>query len=102
MTELGDSATFTQWADALDRLEFEIEFAGKLSPELDEPWAPPQGLGPLPLELRDRAAAILIAQRAATARLDEHRRETGRHLSALRTVPQVNTHERSAYLDVSG
>jgi hypothetical protein len=33
-------------------------------PEAD-PWSPPQGLGPLPLDLRPRADAILARQLAA-------------------------------------
>jgi hypothetical protein len=36
---------------------------------LTDPWAPPAGLGPLPLDLRPRADAILTRQVAATQQL---------------------------------
>jgi hypothetical protein len=37
-------------------------------PQVD-PWAPPSGMGPLPLDLRPRADAILARQTSAAQRL---------------------------------
>jgi len=61
------------WAAALDELESDVERVESLLAEdhrlrdhpVSDPWAPPQGLGPLPLDLRPRADAILARQIAA-------------------------------------
>jgi hypothetical protein len=61
------------WTAALDELEAEVaEVEALLEDEhrfrdapAHDPWAPPQGLGPLPLDLRPRADAILGRQLAA-------------------------------------
>jgi hypothetical protein len=61
------------WAAALDELESDVEQAEALladdhmqreHPPVN-PWRPPQGLGPLPLDLRPRADAILNRQLTA-------------------------------------
>jgi hypothetical protein len=61
------------WVHALDEVEAEVTEVEALL-EVDHrerdtpvrhPWTPPQGLGPLPLELRPRADAILSRQLAA-------------------------------------
>jgi hypothetical protein len=65
---------YKAWTAALDELELDVaaveaqltgEHATRDHP-LTDPWRPPQGLGPLPLELRPRADAILARQLAAT------------------------------------
>ncbi len=62
------------WVAALDALEADVEQVERLlvedhlqrdSPPSD-PWTPPQGLGPLPLDLRPRADRVLQRQLAAT------------------------------------
>ena len=61
------------WTAALDELEADVAQVEALladdhrlrdNPRTD-PWSPPQGLGPLPLDLRPRADAILDRQIAA-------------------------------------
>jgi hypothetical protein len=62
------------WAAALDELEADVDAVEALLSQdhlardypLTDPWAPPTGLGPLPLDLRPRADAILARQIAAT------------------------------------
>ncbi len=65
---------YAAWTAALDELELDVEktealltgdHAARDNPRSD-PWRPPNGLGPLPLELRPRADAILARQLAAT------------------------------------
>jgi hypothetical protein len=65
---------YEAWTAALDELELDVEAVEALldgehatrdNPRTD-PWRPPTGLGPLPLELRPRADAILARQLAAT------------------------------------
>jgi len=61
------------WVAALDALEADVEAVEKMIADehrlqelpLATPWAPPQGLGPLPLELRPRADIIMTRQLAA-------------------------------------
>jgi len=65
------------WVAALDALEADVVAVESLLAEdhriRDLPaggsWAPPQGLGPLPLELRPRADQSLSRQLAATQAL---------------------------------
>lgn len=93
------SSTFEAWSAALDDLERELDWAEQADRDV---WTPPVGLGTLPAELVERATRILAAQRAAIARVDDERRDTGRHLAALRTVPSTTDAAASVYLDVAG
>jgi hypothetical protein len=65
---------YEAWSTALDELEADVVQVEKLltddqrqrdTPVVDH-WNPPDGLGPLPLDLRPRADAILSRQIAAT------------------------------------
>jgi hypothetical protein len=67
----------------------------------DVAWTPPTDLGPMPAELRERAAALVAEQRESLHTLNELQRETGRHLAAVRAVPSTRQ-DQSVYLDVSG
>ncbi|TDT63908.1 hypothetical protein [Frigoribacterium sp. PhB116] len=65
-------------------------------------WTPPAGLGPLPAELADRAAAVAGVQRGALARLDAARKAVLAHLGAVRSVESSHEPERPVYLDTTG
>jgi hypothetical protein len=65
-------------------------------------WTPPAGLGPLPPELADRAAAVAGAQRGALARLDAARKAVLAHLGVVRSVESSHEPERPVYLDATG
>ncbi len=72
-SEHGEASWRAAWIDALDALEAEVtDVEGLLEDDhrlrdtpLGNPWAPPPGMGPLPLDLRPRADAILARQIAA-------------------------------------
>jgi hypothetical protein len=61
------------WVTALDALEADVESVERMIQEEHRqqdrpaatPWAPPSELGPLPVDLKSRAAAILDRQLAA-------------------------------------
>ena len=61
------------WVAALDALEADVAAVEALltadhqlrDAPVTDPWSPPEGLGPLPLDLRPRADAILSRQIAA-------------------------------------
>jgi hypothetical protein len=63
-----------EWRAALDALEADVtEVEAMLAEDhrvrdnpIADPWTPPEGLGPLPLDLRPRAQSILARQIAAT------------------------------------
>jgi hypothetical protein len=65
------------WIAALDELETDVETVEALLADdhrrrdlpASNPWAPPAGLGPLPLDLRPRADDILARQLAAARAL---------------------------------
>ena len=62
------------WTAALDELETDVAQVEALLADdhllrdnpVVNPWSPPEGLGPLPLDLRPRADAILTRQITAT------------------------------------
>jgi hypothetical protein len=65
------------WTAALDELEADVDAVEAMIAQahrdqelpVPDPWSPPQGLGPLPLDLRPRADGILARQIAAAAAL---------------------------------
>lgn len=67
------------WVAALDALEADVVVVEKMIDDehrerdrpVATPWAPPPGIGPLPLELRPRADAILARQIAAAQALTQ-------------------------------
>lgn len=84
------------WTEALDALELDVtatetmlagQHAAVEHPPVD-PWRPPAGLGPLPLDLRPRADAILQRQLAAAAEL-ARRVSANRQQSAM--VARIET-----------
>jgi hypothetical protein len=68
-----DTTWREHWVAALDALELEVEAAEAMLVDdhrarevpVSDPWRPPAGLGPLPLDLRPRADGILARQLAA-------------------------------------
>ncbi|MBI1758580.1 MAG: hypothetical protein HYR62_05070 [Actinobacteria bacterium] len=95
------------WVAVLDELDLDVAaVAGLLAEEhrgrdhpLTDPWSPPPGLGPLPLDLRPRADAILHRQITA-AHAITHALATSRQQSAmLARVETGHPAGRPAYLD---
>jgi len=96
------------WIAALDAMEADVEAVEQMiqeehrSQELPsaDPWTPPPGLGPLPLDLRPRADIILSRQleaaRAAALAITANRRQT-----AFATRVEVGTAGKAgpSYLD---
>jgi hypothetical protein len=95
------------WTEALDALELDVETVESLLDDehrsrelpLADPWHPPAGLGPLPLDLRPRADAILTRQlaaaQAAAVALATNRRQAAL-LGAVETGAEA---KRPAYVD---
>jgi hypothetical protein len=54
------------------------------------------------VELLARARMIAAAQQQAIDRLELRRRETSRHLAAVRTLDPGTAGARAVYLDVAG
>nr|WP_205864454.1 hypothetical protein [Planosporangium mesophilum] len=64
-----------------------------------DPWSPPEGLGPLPLDLRPRADAILSRQIAATQALAIALVANRRQAEAASRIEAGDAPRRPAYLD---
>ena len=96
---------YDSWAEVMAELELSVETASNTDGATDAAahvaWTPPTHLGPLPLHLRERALHLLAEQRESVRNLEELYRETGRHLAAVRQVPQMSDRQ-SVYLDVTG
>ena len=103
-----DGASWSRaWAAALDALELDVTAAEAVlaSDHLEAVpltrWTPPQGLGPLPRDLVDRAQALLDRQIEVARQLGEAARLSRTHsrvAQAMRgTGPAV-----PVYVDVAG
>jgi hypothetical protein len=95
------------WAQALDELELDVAAAEALladdhrareTPRVD-PWQPPEGLGPLPLDLRPRADAILTRQLAAAEALALALIANRRQAAFASKIETGDAAPRPAYVD---
>lgn len=94
------------WSAALDRFEADIAAAEALLVDehllrevpVVDPWQPPEGLGPLPLDLRPRADEVLRRQFEVASRLSHAMASTAKQAAMLGRVGQRAT-PRPAYID---
>jgi hypothetical protein len=95
------------WTAALDALEADVERVEVMLaydhrtrdlPRVD-PWSPPAGLGPLPLDLRPRADAILNRQLAAAQALALAMVANRRQAEMAARIEAGDDPRRPAYLD---
>jgi hypothetical protein len=101
------------WAAALGELELDVTQAEALlaagrshEPPATEPdrggaWSPPPGLGPLPLDLRPRADAILTRQLAAAEEIARALASNRRQAAATARIETGRGPARPAYVDQS-
>jgi len=94
-----DGEAIATWASVLDDLETATARSGEVA---SGTWAPPVGLGPLPVDLQPRAAEVLARQQSTRQRLDAELRDVTGQLGAVRAVGRSAAPERPVYLDVSG
>lgn len=95
------------WTAALDRLEEDVTAAESLLAQehrlrelpVPDPWRPPTGLGPLPLDLRPRADDVLARQLAVARRLAASLTGTARQAAVLDRVESARPAPRPSYLD---
>jgi hypothetical protein len=95
------------WVSALDRLEYDLAAAERLLAEVRlgrdvpsaDPWSPPAGLGPLPLDLAPRADAILARQVTVAAAIAVGISHNRRQATAASRVENGRDAARPAYLD---
>ena len=97
----------TAWTHALDELELDVtaaetllaeEHRGRDLPTAD-PWSPPEGLGPLPIDLRPRADGILARQLAAAVAMAASIGATRRQAALAARLETGRDNGRPAYLD---
>lgn len=105
LSELPENTS--RWEAVLDRLEEGVETAVRTMEDPHgvpriELWSPPDDLGPVPDDLRERVLRLTEAQALLLEKMARRRDETGKQLEALRRVPGVSQPGRSLYLDVSG
>ena len=94
------------WVDVLDALEREVGLLEQLADAGDaaaaRPWEPPAALGPLPVELRERAVALLDRQRRALARVEPLLAGTRQQLDAVRRTGHAGPRPGTpVYVDVT-
>ena len=96
------------WEAALDELESDVESVESLLTDdhlmrdnpVSDPWSPPEGMGPLPLDLRPRADGILRRQLAAAQQITLAL-ATNRRQAAFASKIEIGDQggARPAYLD---
>jgi hypothetical protein len=98
------------WLAALDELEADVAHVEAMLTDdhlqrdypVSNPWSPPQGLGPLPLDLRPRADAILtrqlMAARDITLALGTNRKQAA---VAARIETGLSGAPRPSYIDAA-
>ncbi|RKR75574.1 hypothetical protein [Frondihabitans australicus] len=92
--------TRAAWLEALAEMEALAGRAG--DPDFKpSPFTPTHDLGPLPLDLVERAQEVQAAQRSALQRVLDARRRVVKHITALKTVPAARDRDASVYLDAS-
>lgn len=94
------------WNEVLDELEADLAadhelIENAIIPSNPTAWQPPQHLGAIPIELRERATRILGELGESSRQLNELRLATGQQLNAVRSIPTART-DASVYLDVTG
>jgi hypothetical protein len=107
---MGDDDRYRTWSDALDALEADVAEVEALLREnhlADDtpragPWTPPEGTGPLPIDLAPRAEAILARQVSATQAI-ALALATNRKLAAAAARVEAGSQgaPRPAYVDYS-
>lgn len=92
------------WEAALAELELDVEAAEQMlaAREVAEAphttWQPPSGLGPLPVELADRARALLARQVETARRIGEAAALARRHARAAQGM-RATGESRPVYVD---
>lgn len=98
------------WVEALDDLEEDAGHAGRTlagaSPEeiaawgrRSTDWVPPAGLGPLPADLRERAARLLQHQLAVAEALVEGITQSRRQRDLAARMSQTPSRPVSSFID---
>jgi hypothetical protein len=97
-----------EWVAALDELEADVtRVEAMLAADhrardhpVNDPWHPPDGLGPLPLSLKPRADAILARQIAATQAIAVSLVANRRQAAMMDRIETGDPHTaRPAYVD---
>ena len=96
-----------EWVAALDALELDVSAAEALLTRdriardrpRSQPWRPPAGLGPLPLDLRPRADGILNRQLAVAEALTVALAANHRQAEMLARVEAGASPRRPSYVD---
>jgi hypothetical protein len=95
------------WTAALDELELDVAAVEALLADTQrerdlpasDPWSPPPGLGPLPLDLRPRADAILARQLATAQAVGCALATTRRQATVALRLDTGREAPRPSYLD---
>ncbi|MGM0928698.1 MAG: hypothetical protein ACQEXN_03185 [Actinomycetota bacterium] len=106
-----DTSDLRRWIEVLDELELMLATAAEVTSEGEEPdasrrtavvlWKAPEGLGPIPNELVERATKLAAAQQEAIRELRADMRQNRQEVAFLDAVP-TRASGRSVYLDVNG
>lgn len=107
LTGAGWRAALADLEEQTARLRHALEggieaYAGLARETPERAWRPPSGLGPLPRDLGQRAAELLREIAEVKALTEGARRDAGRQLAAVRSVPRAHDAGASVYVDLTG
>jgi hypothetical protein len=83
MTSLTWETVLTDLATRVDLAEQALGEGLELDSTLLQPWTPPEGLGPLPDHLRERAIAVIAMQAEIEQRINNAKDQLGREIAKL-------------------
>jgi hypothetical protein len=93
MSTLTWEAVLTDLETRVDLAEQALDEGAEFQSSLLQPWTPPEGLGPLPAHLRERAITIIAMQAEVEQRINTAMDQLGREIGQV----TVSTRKVSAY-----
>jgi hypothetical protein len=93
MSTLSWEAVLTDLETRVELAEQALDEGSELHSTLLQAWTPPQGLGPLPAHLRERAIGVIAMQAEVEQRINVAKDQLGREITNLKN----GTRKISAY-----
>ena len=90
------------WSRTLDQLEDAVHRAGQDPESMPATWQPPTDLGPLPVEMVDRATRLVAQQEEAARGISLRLGATARHQSLVAALDSRSARQNRppVYIDV--
>ena len=91
-----------RWSQVLDQLEDDVHRSERDPGSLRSSWHPPADLGPLPVEMAERATRLVARQQRVADEISARIGTIARHQSLVSALDSRSAHQHrpSVYVDV--